>query len=84
MVMYVVEEMVCGTSDCEDVRGVYSNLALAGWAVMQAIKEYSNDNDDIITFNYHAEPWGYYFEVLTGSDKWLCREIEIIRMTVNE
>lgn len=83
MVMYVVEEMVCGTSDCEDVKGIYSNLALAGRAVLQFIEEYSNDSD-IITFNYYAEPWGYYFEILSGSDKWLCGEMEIIRMIVNE
>lgn len=82
MVMYVVEDMICGTSDCEDVRGIYSNLALAGRAVMQAIKEYPND--DIITFNYYVEPWGYHFEILAGSDKWLCGEMEIVRMTVNE
>lgn len=83
MVMYVVEELVCGTPDCEDVKGIYSNLALTGRAVLQFIEEYSNDSD-IITFNYHAEPWGYYFEVLSSSDKWVCGEIEIIRMVVNE
>lgn len=83
MIMYVVEEMICGTSDCADVRGIYSSLALAGRAVLQFIEEYSNDCD-IITFNYHAEPWGYYFEVLSGSDKWLCGEIEIVRMVVNK
>lgn len=83
MVMYLVEEMVCGTSDCENVKGIYSNLALAGRAVLQLIEEYSNDSD-IITFDYQAEPWGYYFEILSSSDKWLCGEIEIIRMVVNE
>lgn len=83
MVMYVVKELVCGTPDCENVRGIYSNLALAGRAVLQFIKEYSNDSD-IITFNYHAEAWGYYFEILSGSDKWLCGEIEIVCMVVNE
>lgn len=83
--MYVVEDMVCGTSDCENVRGIYSNLALAARAVMQAIKEYSN-NDGAITFNYYAEPWGYYFEIIahTYGDAWLCGEIKIIRMVVNE
>jgi hypothetical protein len=84
MVVYVVKDMICGTSDCEDVLGVYSNLALAGRAVMQIIKKYSNDDDDIITFDYHVESWGYYFEILTGSDKWLCGEMEIVRMVVNE
>lgn len=83
MVMYVVKELVCGTSECEDVRGIYSNLALAGRAVLQFIKEYFNDSD-IITFDYHAESWGYYFEVLSGSDKWLCGEFEIVCMVVNE
>lgn len=83
MVMYLVEEMVCGTSDCENVKGIYSNLALAGRAVLQLIEEYSNGSD-IITFDYQVEPWGYYFEILSGSDKWLCGEIEIIRMVVNE
>jgi hypothetical protein len=83
MVMYVVKELVCGTSDCADVRGIYSNLALAGRAVLQFIQEYSNDSD-IITFDYHAEPWGYYFEVLSSSDKWLCGEFEIVSMVVNE
>ena len=83
MIMYVVKDMICGTSDCEDVRGIYSNLALAGRAVLQFIKEYSNDSD-IITFNYHAEAWGYYFEIFSSSDKWLCGEMEIVRMTVNE
>lgn len=81
--MYVVNKLVCGTSECEDVRGIYSNLALAGRAVLQFIKEYSNDSD-IITFNYHAEAWGYYFEILSGSDKWLCGELEIVCMVVNE
>lgn len=84
MVMYVVQEVVCGTFDCAEVRGIYSNLALAGRAVLQFIQEYSNDSDDIITFNYHAEPWGYYFEALSGSDKWLRSEIAILRMVVNE
>lgn len=83
MVMYVVKEMVCGTSECEDVRGIYSNLALAGRAVLRFIEEYSNDSD-FITFDYHAEAWGYYFEILSGSDKWLCGEFEIVCMVVNE
>ena len=83
MIMYVVEEMVCDTFDCPQVRGIYSNLVLAGRAVLQSIQECPNDSA-VITFNYHAEPWGYYFEVLSGSDKWLCGEIEIIRMVVNE
>lgn len=83
MVMYVVEEMVCGTFDCPEVRGVYSNLALAGRAVLQFIQGYSNDSG-IITFNYHAEPWGYYFEALSSSDKQLYSEIVILRAVVNE
>ena len=84
-IVKIIHNCSFGTSDDVDVWGVYSNLALAGRAAMQALKKYSDENDDdIITFNYHVEPWGYYFEILAGSDKWLHSEMEIVRMVVNE
>ena len=65
-----------------DVYGVYSNLALAGHAVIQAI----NNAEGLITFEKHVMSWGYWFKLFMWEDERRLPygEIEIGRVTVNE
>lgn len=87
MVVYVVKTTVYGYRDYVDVYGVYSNLALAGRAVMQFINYATMQPDLFITFDCYEEPWGYSFPLTAYSygDKWSndYGEIEIGRMIVN-
>lgn len=89
MVVYVVKSIVYGYHEQVDVYGVYSNLALAGRAVMQAINyAMMQDPDLFITFTRNEEPWGYSFSLTSHifGEKWPndYGEIEIGRVTVNE
>lgn len=65
-----------------DVYGVYSNLALAGHAVIQAI----NNREELIIFKKYVMSWGYWFKLFVWEDEELLPygEIEIGRVTVNE
>lgn len=86
MIVYVVKSTVYGYRDHVDVYGVYSNLALAGRAVMQFINyAMMQDPELIITFNHYEESWGYSFPLTARSygDVWQYGEIEIGRMIVN-
>lgn len=80
--MWVVKIVVYGWSDSADVYGVYSNLALAGCAAMQAIE----NGPDLLTFIRFEEPWGYRFMLTahTYGDSWHYGEIEIGRVTLND
>lgn len=88
MVVYVVKSTVYGYRDHVDVYGVYSNLALAGRAVMQFINYAMKQSGLTITFDCYEEPWGYSFPLTahTYGKKWSndYGEIEIGRVTVNE
>lgn len=71
-------------SNIVDVYGVYSNLALAGRAVV-AIIDNANANGDFLTYARFEEPWGYFFQLYVLEDgKCEYGEIEIGRVTVNE
>ena len=89
MIVYVVKTTVYGYQDHVDVYGVYSNLALAGRAVMQFINYANLQPDIVITFDdCYEEPWGYSFPLTAYmyGDRWGNEygEIEIGRVTVNE
>lgn len=81
MVVYVVKIYDYETTNT-DVYGVYSNLALAGRAVIKAIENYCGG---IATFIRFEEPWGYMFQIKEiDNGLWDCQEIEIGRMIVNK
>lgn len=89
MIVYVVKTTVYGYQDHVDVYGVYSNLALAGRAVMQFINYANLQPDIVITFDdCYEEPWGYSFPLTAYmyGDRWGNEygEIEIGRVTINE
>lgn len=88
MIVYVVKSTVYGYRDHVDVYGVYSNLALAGRAVMQFINYATMQPNLFITFDCYEEPWGYSFPLTAYSygDKWSndYGEIEIGRVIIDK
>jgi hypothetical protein len=81
MVMWVVKIYDYET-DNTDVYGVYSNLALAGRAVIKSIQNYWGGPTTFVRFE---EPWGYKFQIKEiDNGLYDCQEIEIGRVTVNE
>lgn len=80
MVVYVVKVFDYSTATTE-VYGVYSNLALAGRAVVNSLANLPFPT----TFIRFEEPWGYLFQIREiDNGTWDVQEIEIGRMTVNE
>lgn len=93
MVVYVVKITDYDEPENADVYGVYSSLALAGRAAMQALKcrqnkENSYDFYDPLYFTFlrYEEPWGYSFDVRGHclNNSWQFGIIEIGRVTLNE
>lgn len=81
MVVWVVKVIDYATA-ITDVYGVYSNLALAGRAVVQSLKDF---RDSPLTFKCFEEPWGYLFQIQEiDNGTWDYAEIEIGRVTINE
>lgn len=70
-----------------DVYGVYSNLALAGKAAIDAINYATMQCPNcFFTFTRFEEPWGYRFALIAHSygETWQEGEIEIGKMILNE
>lgn len=85
MIVYVVN-IIDYANHGPEVRGVYSNLALAGRAAMQYINGIMEEDGITVTFHRDEEPWGYFLDLNARGydDSWQLGEIEIIRVTVNE
>ena len=88
MVVYVVKvtRYLDGTdSDIVDIFGIYSNLALAGRAVVTIVDD-AYANGDFLTYECFEKPWGYFFPlyVFEDGDKWEYGDVEIGRVTLDE
>lgn len=83
MIVYVVNVYYREIHSDPDLIGVYSNLALAGRALMQYFED-SRKTDNIIVRSFmRKESWGYSFD-LYDSPCWELGWADIIKVTMNE